>query len=286
VMFLPIIVIAVLLIKGYSALLTAFIGTLSILVFTSLYAETRFKLKNILHALETSAMGILQILSICACAGIVVSLVFLSGLGLKIPSLIRFISQGNVVITLVIAMIGALILGCGLPTTAGYIILATLGASALTDVGITPLAAHLFILYFVVINNVTPPVALAAYSASAIAKSDPVKTAYLAFKFAIAGFIVPYAFVFGPVLLMQGSWLHIIWGVITSMLGIIALAASAIGYLIKDLGIVKRVLFFIVALVLIEQSLWSDLAGIGILTAIFCYDKVMGKRLKSIPSKL
>jgi TRAP transporter 4TM/12TM fusion protein len=274
VLFAPLFVIIGLLVKGFSPTFTGFYGIVSIVVFTSLYRETRFGLKNILHGLEVSGMTILQILSICACAGIIVALVFLSGLGLKIPYLVRFISQGNVIITLAITMIGAIILGMGLPTTAGYIILATLGGAVLIDVGIPPLAAHLFILYFVVTNNVTPPVALASYAAASVAQSDPWKTAILAFKFALAGFIVPYFFVFNPALLMEGAWYRILWAVITSVIGVTALATSAIGYFNRELSLAKRGLLMLAALVLIEQTLWTDLVGFAILSAIYLFDRI------------
>ncbi len=284
VLFLPLAIVVVMLIRGYSTITTGGYGIVAALIVTCFYKETRFTFKNILHALEASASGILQITAICAAAGIIVALVFLSGIGLKIPYLVRFISQGNIFITLFVTMIAALILGCGLPTTAGYIVLATLGASALTDVGITKLAAHLFIFYFIVINNLTPPVALAAYAAASIAKSDPWKTAIAGFKLAIAGFLIPYFFVFNRNFLMQGPWYQILFSLFTGGLGVIMLAAAVSGYYYTSLNLFRRGVLAIGALMLIGQSWEFDLIGLAILAANLLYEKMKKGRLESVPA--
>jgi len=284
VLFLPLAIVVVMLIRGYSTITTGGYGIVAVLIVTCFYRETRFTFRNILHALEASASGILQITAICASAGIIVALVFLSGIGLKILYLVRFISQGNIFITLFVTMIAALVLGCGLPTTAGYIVLATLGVSALTDVGITKLAAHLFIFYFIVINNLTPPVALAAYAAASIAKSDPWKTGIAGFKLAIAGFLIPYFFVFSPNLLMKGIWYQILFSIFTGSLGVIMLAAAVSGYCYTRLNLFRRGALAIGALLLIGQSWEFDLIGLAILAANLLYEKMKKGRLESVPA--
>jgi len=188
-------------------------------------------LKELIGAFESGAKNMIGIAMACACAGIIIGVVTLSGLGLRMTSLILTLSRGNLFLTLVLTMFASLLLGLGLPTTAKYIIVATLTAPALTRLGIPIIAAHLFILYFGVLADDTPPVGLAAYAAAAVAGSDPVKTGLLGFKFDLAAFILPFIFVYSPMMLMiDVTWYKLIWIVITAVIGMYAWSAGIQNY--------------------------------------------------------
>ncbi|MFW5790038.1 MAG: TRAP transporter permease [Bacillota bacterium] len=187
--------------------------------------------KELIGAFESGAKNMIGIAMACACAGIIIGVVTLSGLGLRMTSLILTLSRGNLFLTLVLTMFASLILGLGLPTTAKYIIVATLTAPALTRLGVPMIAAHLFILYFGVLADDTPPVGLAAYAAAAVAGSDPVKTGLLGFKFDLAAFILPFIFVYSPMMLMiDVTWYKLIWIVITALIGMYAWSAGVQNY--------------------------------------------------------
>ncbi len=155
-------------------------------------------------ALLAAGSGAVQVAAACAAAGVVVGVASLTGIGLRMSELIITLSQGNLFLALLLTALGSIVLGMGLPTTAAYVVLAALGAPALIQLGVPVLAAHLFIFYFGCISNVTPPVSLAAYAASGIAGSPPLKTAWTAMVLASAGFLVPFMFVYGPPLLAGG----------------------------------------------------------------------------------
>jgi TRAP-type uncharacterized transport system fused permease subunit len=183
--------------------------------------------------------------------------------------LIISISQGNLLLALLLTALGSIVLGMGLPTTAAYVVLAALGAPALIELGVPMLAAHLFIFYFGCISNVTPPVSLAAYAASGIAGSPPLRTAWTAMILASAGFLVPFMFVYAPPLLLQGSPLETALVAGTGIAGVTALAAAAMGFLRRTLGAWERVLLLSAAFALIFPGLVSDGYGLIILLVMF-----------------
>jgi len=205
----------------------------------------------------------------CAAAGVVVGVASLTGIGLRMSELIISVSQGNLLLALLLTAMGSIVLGMGLPTTAAYVVLAALGAPALIELGVPMLAAHLFIFYFGCISNVTPPVSLAAYAASGIAGSPPLKTAWTAMLLASAGFFVPFSFVYAPPLLLQGSVLEIGLVAGTGIAGVTALAAAAMGFLRRNLSVWERLLLLTAAFALIFPGLTSDGYGLLILVVIF-----------------
>jgi TRAP-type uncharacterized transport system fused permease subunit len=183
---------------------------------------------------------------------------------MRLSSMLIELSQGNLLVLLLLTMVSSLILGMGMPTTACYIILAVLVAPAMIQIGVQPLAAHLFVLYFGCISAVTPPVALAAYAGAGLAQAPPAKTGYTAFRFALAGFILPFMFVFGPELLIIGPWSRIVMAGLTSIVGVFLLAASVQGYLLTRTNLFERGLLFGGALLLIKPGLYTDLLGLGL----------------------
>src|SRR5699024_3111584 len=193
--------------------------------------STRMSIKDILAALEIGGKNSVSIGVICAAAGLLIGSVNLSGLGLKFSSMVLSITGESILISLILIMLASILLGMGMPTVSAYVILAVLGVPALVSLGVNPIAAHLFVFYFAIMSNVTPPVAVAAYTAAAIAKSDPNKTGFAALKICLGTFLIPYMFVYGPALVMQGSVDAIIIGIITAFIGILSLTASLQGWL-------------------------------------------------------
>ncbi|MFC7007023.1 DUF3394 domain-containing protein [Halalkalicoccus salilacus] len=214
----------------------------------------------------------------CATAGLVVGVVTLTGLGLKFSSLITTASGGILIVALVLTMITSIILGMGLPTTAAYVVLAALGAPALTALGVELLAAHLFIFYFGIISAITPPIMLAVFTASSIAESDPWKTGATAVNLAAAGFLVPYLFVLGPELLLIGGTTAIVTSAVTAVIGVIALSAGTQGYFYAPAHAIERVALVVGAVALIYPGTTADLVGLGIIAAVFLRQYVTVRR--------
>jgi len=265
----PIIGLVYLLVRGYTALFAAFWAIVMSLAISMVKKETRLNLKGFLGAFEDGAKGALGVAAACACAGMVVGVVTLTGLGLKIANGIVSLGGGNLLLTLFFTMIASILLGMGLPTTAKYIILSIMAAPALIQLGVLPLAAHMFILYFGVIADLTPPVAVAAFAGAGIAGGNTMKTGFNAVRLAVAGFMIPYIFAINPALMgLGGSFLQTIQLVITSLAGVLSLGAAAGGYLLVKTPFYERILLLISAILLISPDLITDIYGIIILITI------------------
>jgi TRAP transporter 4TM/12TM fusion protein len=263
----------------------AFWGVVTALAVSFITRETRPGPKLLEKALLAAGSGAVQVAAACAAAGIIVGVASLTGIGLRMSGLIITVSQGNLFLALLLTALGSIVLGMGLPTTAAYVVLAALGAPALIELGVPLLAAHLFIFYFGCISNVTPPVSLAAYAASGIAGSPPLRTAWTAMLLASAGFIVPVMFVYAPPLLLDGSLGEIVMVTGTGIAGVTALAAAAMGFLRQPLEIWERVLLLGAAFALIFPGLLSDGCGLAILLVIFLRSGAGGEGELSRPRR-
>jgi len=261
-LLLPLAVIVVFLAMGRSPMRAAFWGVVSAAAVTFLRAATRPSREDFERAVVAAGSGTVQVAAACAAAGIVVGVASLTGIGLRMSELIITLAGGHLFPALILTAIGSIILGMGLPTTAAYVVLAALGAPALVELGVPLLAAHLFIFYFGALSNVTPPVSLAAFAAAGIAGSPPMKTALTGMGLASAGFLVPFAFVYGPGLLLVGSPVIIALAVLTGLAGVVALAAAMVGWLRGPLGWIDRGLLAAAAVALIFPGLWSGGAGL------------------------
>ncbi|MCK4260763.1 MAG: TRAP transporter permease [Halanaerobiales bacterium] len=216
-----------------------------------------------ISALEWGAKNMVGIALACACAGIIIGVVNLTGLGLRMTSLIVTLANGNLLLTLIFAMIASIILGFGLPTTATYIVMATLTAPAVARLGVPLIAAHLFVFYYGIVADDTPPVSLAAYAAAGVAKSDPVKTGIMGFKFDLAAFLLPFFFVYSPTLLLIDTTLgQVIIAFITSVIGMYALAAAIQNYFLVKTNIIERLALLTIAILLIIPNVTLSLIGI------------------------
>ncbi|WP_336359277.1 TRAP transporter permease [Haladaptatus sp. ZSTT2] len=235
-------------------------------------------------AMERGMRMTIVVAAACATAGLVVGMVTLTGLGLKFSTLITSASGGVLIIALILTMFTSVILGMGLPTTAAYVVLAALGAPALTAMGVELLAAHLFIFYFGIISAITPPIMLAVFTASGIAESDPWKTGFTALNLAAAGFLVPYMFVYGPQLLLIGSTTEIVIGATSAIIGVLALSAGTQGFFYTAASYLERAALVTGAVVLIAPGLMTDLVGFGIIAAVFLKQYTLNKGPGATPT--
>ncbi len=284
----PVVAIIYFLIKGYSPLkagLYAIITVVAVTVLKSILIRgesSRFVWGDFPEAFEQGAKNVIEVAVACGAAGIIIGVVSLTGIGLRFSSIIIALAGGSKILGLFFTMLTAIILGMGLPTVAAYIIQAALIVPALVGMGLPLLAAHLFAFYFAIISAVTPPVALAAYAGAGVAGSDPSKTAWTAFRLAIAAFIVPYMFAFGPALILIGTPAKIALGTITALLGVVALAGAAEAWFLKKTNLLERTLLFAGALSLIKSGWLTDIAGVIIIAIVIFLQKA--RKEKHFPS--
>ena len=264
-LLLPVLIIVVMLALGRSPMRAAFWGVVVSVLAAYAMPGTRPGRGDVALALRKAASGAVQVAAACAAAGVVVGVASLTGIGLRMSELIVTVSQGNLLVALVLTGMGSIVLGMGLPTTAAYVVLAALGAPALVELGVPLLAAHLFIFYFGCISNVTPPVSLAAYAAAGIAGSPPLKTAWTAMGLASAGFLVPFMFIYAPPLILAGSAAEIATTTLTALIGVIALAGAVIGHVTGPLALWRRVVLIGAAVALIAPGLMWDAFGLAAL---------------------
>jgi len=262
------------------AVFWAIIATIVTSFIMSLVRKESLKafVKNILGGLEEGAIGAVEVAAACAAAGIIIGSITMTGLGIKFSSMIVDASLGKLYLALPFTMIACLFLGMGVPTTAQYVIISALVAPALVQMGVLPMAAHLFILYFGTRADITPPVALAAYAAAGIARSDPWKTGLAAFQLGIAGFIVPFMFVYAPELLFVGSLWKIFSALLTATFGVYCLAAAVQRCLLLKTRWYEAALLLVAALLLIKPGLQTDLIGAALFLVVFLLQWFRRKR--------
>lgn len=263
-LFLPIVIMIYLLVIQVSPMKAAFwsiVFMVGIEIAQQLIRKRRIDFRRIGEGLEAGAKGMLIVATACACAGIVIGVVNVTGFGLKFSDFIIDMAYGSLPLLLILTMLSSLVLGMGLPTVACYIILAIISAPALVEVGVMPLAAHLFIFYFGIVAAITPPVALAAYVGAGIAGANPMTTGYIACRLGLAAFLLPYMFIYGPAILMKGDPLDIVLAAISGVVGIFALAAGLQGYLFQRLVVWQRIVLLIAAVLLIKPGLMTDIVG-------------------------
>jgi TRAP transporter 4TM/12TM fusion protein len=260
-MLLPVVALVGALVIGYSPIFAALLGIVSVFALSWIRPETRMTPVTFLSALEDAARMMVSVAVPSAAAGLIVGAVYFSGLAVRFSTSIIDLSQGSTILALGLAMIICIILGMGITVTALYILVAALVVPALTQLGVEPMAAHLFALHFGVHSYITPPVALSAFAAAAIARSDPMKTAFQAARLALAAYILPYMFVYSPGLVWVGAWHEILISTVTAMVGVVALAAAVEGWFLGPSSPWQRIVLAAGALLLVAPPLWSHGAG-------------------------
>ena len=250
---------------GRTILFSAFLTIIVTLVVAQLRKTTRMSVLEILDSFALGAKTSVSVSIACAAVGIVVGVVTLTGFGVTLANAIVTVGAGNLLLSLVLTMIACIILGMGLPSIPTYIITATMAAPALGQLGVEPLVAHMFVFYFGLFANITPPVALAAFAAAGISGADPVKTGFQSMRLSLAGYIIPFIFVFNPAMLLQDvSVGEAILVAITGTIGVLLLSVAVEGHLMVRANPIVRILFVASALTMMAPDVITDLIGAGV----------------------
>lgn len=278
----PLIAIIGLLASGYTPMKAALAGIFISIGTAMLRANTRMSFWDIVDGLVKGARGALGVIIACASAGMIIGIVTKTGVGLKLASALVTVASGNFMLLLLCTMLTSLILGMGVPTTANYVITSTIAAPALIQLGVPILAAHMFVFYFGIIADITPPVALAAYAGSAISGGDPLKTGVNASKLGIAAFIIPYVFVLSPQLLGIGATFgSVLFTTITAIIGMTGISGAMIGQFYCKANVLERLILLAGGLCLIDPQTLTDIIGIAILAAVFALQYFRTKKHKN-----
>ena len=265
----PLVVIVYLLVSGYTPMRAALVAIFLSILCAMLRKSTRMKPIEIVYGLERGAKGVLGVLVACASAGIIIGVVTKTGVGLRLASGLIDLAGGMLLPAMFFTMITAIVLGMGVPTTANYVITSTIAAPALEQMGVPVLAAHMFVFYFGIIADVTPPVALAAYAGAGISGGNALKTGVHASKLAVAAFIIPYVFVLSPVLLMvDATPLALVSVTLSALLGMIAISSALCGFLADHCRPYERLLLIIAGLLMIKPGGITDLVGLVLFVVI------------------
>ena len=272
-LFLPIIILIYALFAGYSVIRAGTLATIAAAA-VSWLTPYRMGIRSIAKAFELAGVMSIQIIAVCACAGIIVGVISLTGVGARFSAVLLGIADTSQLLALFFAMCIAILLGMGMPTTAAYAVAASVVAPGLVQLGIPQLTAHFFVFYFAVLSAITPPVALASYAAAGISGANPMETSVASFKIGIAAFIVPFMFFYNSAILMDGPWLTVLQAAITAIVGVFLLASGVQGWFVaKRAAWFIRIALVIAALFMIQGGLLSDAIGITISVATFFIQK-------------
>ena len=279
-LFIPILIILVGLLMGYSAPLCALVAALACLPVALLRATTRegIRFGLVWEALEEGARNALSVAMACACAGIVIGCVTITGLGIVFTQVVIALAQDTLLLALLLTAVAGIVLGMGMPTTPAYIVMAALLIPALVKMGVATPAAHMFAFYFAILSAITPPVALAVFAAASLAKADLWQSGFAAMRAAAPAYIVPFMFVYEPQLLLivkggAAEWLSVAGSALTACVGVILLAGSLFGWLRGPANGMQRVLLFVAAMCLIKPGLWTDLIGFGLAAVVLLWQR-------------
>jgi TRAP transporter 4TM/12TM fusion protein len=269
---------------GYSVMYASFWAFVAAIVLSYFRRSTWLTPRKMFRTIVNGVEAVLPVATACACAGIIIGIITLTGLGLKFSSLVISLSAGNLLLALVLTMIASLILGMGLPTAAAYILVATLAAPALEQLGVNQLAAHLFVFYSAMLSAITPPVALAAYAAAGLAQANPFRIAMVACQFGCAAFIVPYFFAYNPALLAVDSTPGVVFvAALTTVVAGVCLAITLQGWCLGKINILLRAAFAVVVWLLLDTSLVTDIYGLILLAALVAQQFVSRSRQDALP---
>ena len=277
-LLIAILVIIVILILGYTPMFAAFVAILSVFVLSFLRSDTRMSPIDILSALEDGAIKSIPVSVACACAGIIIGCVFVSGIGLKFTNLIIEIAAGRLWVALALTMIASLILGMGLTTTAVYITVAALVVPSLVGMKVEPIAAHLFAFYYGIVSAITPPVALAAFAGAGIAGANPMKTGFSSFRLGFAKYIIPIVFVYVPGMLLVGHPMDIIRYILMAFIGIYSLTIATEGWLFKEVDFMWRILMVPVSFMIFMPQLGYNMVGCALLAGFIINERRKAKQ--------
>ena len=281
-LLLPLAVLVYCMMSGFTSSMSAIYAIVTSIIVSMFRKDTRMTPKAFGEALENGAKNTIGVAVACSMAGMIVGVVTLTGIGLKLATGLLALSGGVTIVALFFTMIACIILGMGVPTTANYVIMATITAPIVVKLGVPVLAAHMFVFYFGIVADITPPVALAAYAGSAIAHSNPLKTGVTATRIAITAFIIPYVFAFNPdMLLVDGSLVSAIMITISAFIGMLGIATGMEGFMTTKLNIVQRIMCLLGGIFLIIPGSSTDLIGIILVIIVFAMQHMGTKKTEA-----
>ena len=281
-LLLPLAVLVYCMMSGFTSSMSAIYAIVTSIIVSMFRKDTRMTPKAFGEALENGAKNTIGVAVACSMAGMIVGVVTLTGIGLKLATGLLTLSGGVTIVALFFTMIACIILGMGVPTTANYVIMATITAPIVVKLGVPVLAAHMFVFYFGIVADITPPVALAAYAGSAIAHSNPLKTGVTATRIAITAFIIPYVFAFNPdMLLVDGSLVSAIVITISAFIGMLGIATGMEGFMTTKLNIVQRIMCLLGGILLIIPGSSTDLIGIILVIIVFAMQHMGTKKTEA-----
>jgi TRAP transporter 4TM/12TM fusion protein len=275
-LFIPIVMVLVGLILGYSAPLAALVGALACLPLALMRKSTRegISWRSVLDALVDGARNTLAVAMACACAGIVIGVVTITGLGITFTEFVIGLSQSSLLLALVLTAMAGIVLGMGMPTTPAYIVMVSLLVPAIIKLGAVVPAAHMFAFYFAILSAITPPVALAVFAAAGLAKADMWQTGWEAVRIAAPTYIVPFMFVYEPSLLMIGDWFTSLTSFVSASIGVMCFAAALQGYLAsREAKLWERAVLLVAALLLIKPGYVTDAIGLALLAGVYASNR-------------
>jgi TRAP transporter 4TM/12TM fusion protein len=288
-LFIPILIILAGLFLGYSAPLAALVAALACLPVALLRATTRAGIgwRSVVSALEEGARNTLAVAMACACAGIVIGCVTITGLGITFTQVVIALAQNSLVAALVLTAIAGIVLGMGMPTTPAYIVMVALLVPAIIKLGAATPAAHMFAFYFAILSAITPPVALAVFAAAGLAKANIWESGFAAMRAAAPAYIVPFMFVYEPALLIVGGdWLTTLHATATATFGVVLLAAGLFGYFLRAASMWQRSALVVAALLLIKPGWMTDVAGLAIAAVVWSAQWAGARREMPAPGRL
>jgi TRAP transporter 4TM/12TM fusion protein len=271
VFIIPVVILVVLMSMRYSAMFACAYSLLALWIISILRRSLTFS--SIIGALHEGATRMIWITVPCAAAGIILGILTMTGVGMKLNEIIGFLAGESLFFTLFWIMIISIILGMGLPPVVSYLVLAALEVPVLVQMGVSPLAAHMFIFYFCALSLITPPICTTAFTAAAIAGSPPMKTGLEAVRFGIVLYTLPYLFVYNPALLLQGNLVEILYVCIIASIGIFALAIAAQGYFLRRTGWIARILFLASSILVFMPQIPATITGLALLGALLLIEK-------------
>ncbi|MCJ7749074.1 MAG: TRAP transporter fused permease subunit, partial [Desulfobacterales bacterium] len=275
--FTSLIAIVVIMIIGFTPIMAVFWSTIITFAVSFIRKDTALTPKKLVKALRGGSIGVLSVATTCAAAGIIVGVVTLTGLGLKFSSIIIAYAGGSILLTAIYTAMIVWIIGLAVPVTASYIISAVIAAPAMIQLGIPDFAAHMFIFYYAILSEVSPPTALSCFAAAALTKGNPYKTTMYAWKYTLPAFIVPFMFTLDPKgvgILLKGPVIDVIWTTITAFIGILALAGGVENWFLKKTSFYERIMLIVAGLALVYPQPLYDIIGFGLLVVVIVLQKL------------
>jgi len=275
--FISLVAIVGIMVIGFTPIMAVFWSTIITFAVSFIRKDTALTPKKLVKALRGGSIGVLSVASTCAAAGIIVGVVTLTGLGLKFSSIIIAYAGGSLFLTAIYTAIIVWVIGLAVPVTASYIISAVIAAPALMMLGVPDFAAHMFVFYYAILSEVSPPTALSCFAAAALTKGNPYKTTMYAWKYTLPAFIVPFMFTLDPKgvgILLKGSVLDVIWTTITAFIGILALAGGVENWFLKKTTLYERIMLLVAGLMLVYPIPLYDIIGLSLMAGVVVLQKL------------